>query len=144
MKKSKSIKEIAGDILLYFYARQRETGFALPDQINFGGIYSSQINYSGPENLKKISRKPADLYNAFRYLDEKHFIDFKTAHSSAADTFYNIRLSAQGIDIIEGVELNEQARRNFTINFNIKLADNINVDSLVKAQLGNLLKFGLT
>ena len=52
---------------------------------------------------------------------------------------FNFTVTAGGVDIIEGIERGEAERNNFYLTFNIKLADKINVESLVKNELGSIL-----
>ncbi|MEO6728524.1 MAG: hypothetical protein ABIM99_01245 [Candidatus Dojkabacteria bacterium] len=140
----KTIKELSGEILLYFYAKQREQGFSYDEIIRFEGIYTGKISYNGPEELNKISNNnSADIYNAMNYLNEKSFLSFKSSSDSGGDSIHSLKVSASGVDIIEGIERDNQARNDFTVNFNIKLAETMNVESLLKAELGSLLKFGL-
>jgi hypothetical protein len=56
---------------------------------------------------------------------------------------HGFRVTASGVDIIEGVERDVTAKQNFTINFNIKVADNITVESLIKNELGSIFKGSL-
>jgi hypothetical protein len=41
---------------------------------------------------------------------------------------------------VEGVERDNEAKEKFTINFNIKLADNVTVESLIKSEVGSIFK----
>ena len=56
---------------------------------------------------------------------------------------HGLRLTAYGVDIIEGIEKSDKEKEAFKINFNIKLAENINIESLIKAELGSLIKASL-
>lgn len=154
----KSIKTIAGDLLLFFYARQRKTG-TIEDIIEFQNDRYKEQFVGDPSELKgqelkansqlskgilEISEDSNNAYNALRYLKEKGFISWKKDRiSGVSEVFLNLRVSASGIDIIEGIERGENEKAQFNFFFNIKLADNIKVDSLIKLQLDSLIKASL-
>lgn len=147
------IKKIAGKILLYFYYIQRDDyaslhDFALSFQIRHlpDGVKSPLINNKDQEitqNLIKISGSDNNIYNGLMYLYEKGFINMSKQPDNTCDHILNITVSSIGIDIVEGIERGEEEKREFNINFNIKLADNINIESLIKAELGSLIKASL-
>lgn len=85
----------------------------------------------------------ADLYNALMYLSQKGFINLMANRSSAGDSLHDFSVTSGGIDIIEGIERGQAERNNFYITFNIKLADNINIESLLKNEIGSILKGSL-
>lgn len=139
------VKHIAGDLLLFFYDCQRKNGFAPKNVIRFGGVFEGKIdlqdNSEFGKQLLDVSRgSPADAYNALRYLEEKHFLAFGKSTDTAGDLLHGFHVTAFGVDIIEGIERGPEEKNEFHVTFNIKLADNINVDSLIKAELGSLLK----
>ena len=70
------------------------------------------------------------------YLKSKKLISFREDKDSSAITLWNIEVDATGIDIIEGVGHNKEATKEFNIAFNLKLADNITLDSLIKNEVG--------
>ena len=144
----KPIKEIAGEILLFFYALQRKNAFPIMEIVRFSGIHNNNISIGRGESsfikdLKNISSSASDIYNALRYLEEKRFIDFRESNDTGGDVFHSIRVTAYGVDIIEGIEREEEERKKFYITFNIKLAENINVESLIKTKLESLVKASL-
>lgn len=142
-----SIKKIAGDLLIYFYVRQRKRGFSDMSIIEFGsadelGVVADSSSLS-KEIVKITNNSATDAYNALRYLEEKGFVAFKEDKTNISDLFHNIRVTALGVDIIEGVERGEEERNDFHVTFNIKLAENINIESLIKNELGSLIKTSL-
>ena len=143
----KSIKKISGDVLLYLYSIQRKNGFPRDSILSFqrednGAKLSVSSNFE--KGIFKIaSDSSVDLYNAIRYLEEKSFIDFNDSRDTSGYCFINIRVTAFGVDIIEGIERDDEAKKEFNITFNIKIADNINIESLIKNELGSLVKLGL-
>lgn len=149
MSASIPIKQIAGDLLLFFYDYQRKNGFPPKSVVRFGGVFEGEIilRESGDleSRLLEISRgSSADAYNALRYLEEKSFLSFKESSDTGGDLFHGFRVTAYGVDIIEGIERGTEEKNNFHVTFNIKLADNVSIDSLIKAELGGLLKGFLT
>ena len=141
-----SIKKISGDILLYMYSVQRCEGFSnriLSFQRMDKGVKLSANSDFEKDIFKIADNSAVNLYNAIRYLEEKSFIDFNDSGDTGGDHFVNIHVTAFGVDIIEGIERDNEAREKFNITFNIKLADNINIESLIKNELSSLVKLGL-
>lgn len=146
------IKTIAGKILLYFYSVQRTEYAKLHDfSVSFQMRHFSNPDERSPkmersstnellENLLKISNRDNDIYNALLYLNGSGFIEMKESKDNVGIHLYNFQLSNHGIDIIEGIERGNDEKQIFNVTFNIKVADNVNVDSLVKAEVGSLLK----
>jgi len=141
----KPVKKIAGEILLYFYAKQRKIGFDSMEILHFSDWEDIKIVGQGQiaEDLPKIDKEAANIYNALQYLKEKNYLDFNASRSTGGDAMHNFKVTAWGMDIIEGVERDEAAKINFTVNFNIKLADNVTIESLIKNELGSIFKGSL-
>jgi hypothetical protein len=59
----KPIKTLAGEVLLYFYAKQRKLGFETLDIVSFMGWEDIQLNGDAAtsNDLLKISDSPADI-----------------------------------------------------------------------------------
>ena len=143
----KSIKKISGDLLLYFYALQRKNAFPIMEVLGFTGI-NDKIQIEDNSELTKgilniTNDSTEDAFNALRYLEKDGFISYKEERDSGGYYFHHIELNPKGIDIVEGIERDEIGKKEFHVNFNIKLADNINIDSLIKAELGSLIKNSL-
>lgn len=141
----KSVKSIAGEALLYFYIKQRKEGFGSMEILQFSDWDNITIAGQGriAEEISKLDDSPANIYNALTYLNEKGYLSFKLSRSTGGDSVHNFRVTASGVDIIEGVERDEAAKHNFTLNFNIKLADNVTIESLIKNELGSIFKGSL-
>lgn len=141
----KSTKKLSGELLLYFYAKQRQRGFNSHEIMRFTDWDNIKlVGQSGMEaEVAKLSSNYADLYNAILYLGEKGYLYFKQSRNSGGDMIHSFRVTAPGVDIIEGVERDTAAKQNFTVNFNIKVADNITVESLIKNELGSVFKGSL-
>ncbi|XOB41827.1 MAG: hypothetical protein ACKKMS_00285 [Candidatus Nealsonbacteria bacterium] len=147
------IKRIAGKILLYLYYIQRDDYAYLNDfllSFQMRGFLKGEKSpamdnreHKICKSLIEISRSDNDIYNALIYLHEKGFISMSRSQDNVSEQFLNIRVSSEGIDMIEGIERGEKERQEFHITFNIKLADNINIESLIKAELGSLIKASL-
>lgn len=141
------ITKIAGDLLLFFYARQRERGFSDDQVIEFGRAGDKGVvmdNSSLSNEIRKVCGESAiDTYNAICYLQENFFINYKESEDNVSKYIHSIRVIAPGINIIEDIERNDAGRDKFHVTFNIKLAENINVESLLKTELGGLIRVGL-
>ena len=134
------IQQISGDVLLLIYALQRqgETGDGIVSlDRRFTQFESSEF---GQKILAASGGKVIDAYEALRYLEEKGFLYFKESNDNMTFHFINMRVTAFGVDIVEGIEKGDAERKAFQMIFNIKLADNINVESLIKNELGSLVK----
>ncbi|MCD6410390.1 hypothetical protein J7K92_00375 [bacterium] len=140
----KPIKKIAGDILLLLYALQRKRGSLDAEIISFDRDMNSKAELEKSELGKKLLKVAAesitDVYNAMRYLEEGCFISFKESNDNMTYYFFNLRVTKSGIDIVEGIERGEKERKEFHITFNIKLADNVNLESLIKNEVGSFIK----
>jgi len=148
------IKKIAGRILLYFYLIQRNDYSKLCDLVlEFQMRHFSDKNEKSPkiihkdneivQNLLKIAGNDNNVYNALKYLENKGFIEMSKSSDNVNDNFLNFSVSSAGIDIIESIERGKEEKREFNIIFNIKVADNINIESLIKTELGSLIKASL-
>ena len=143
----KPIKKIAGDILLLLYAIQRERGSLDTEIISFDRDTKNKAELEksklGKKLLEITEGSIVDTYNAIRYLEEGYFLSFKESNDNMTYNFLNPRVTKIGIDIVEGIEQSEKERNEFYITFNIKLADNINLESLIKNEIGSLIKGSL-
>lgn len=141
------IKKIAGDLLLFFYAQQRKRGFPDENIIEFGNAENMGVVVKKSTSIEGIMTvckgSSTDAYNAIQYLREKSFIECNESDETNGILIYGIRVTAQGVDIVEGVERDKEGRDMFYITFNIKLADNINVESLIKNEVDAIFKLGL-
>lgn len=143
----KSIKKIAGDLLIYLYSFQRENAFSLEALVlNFNlenGVNMTDRSKFGEVVIKIADNSSNDAYNAFKYLFESGFINYKVSTETRSSSIYHINLTSAGIDIIEGIERGAKEKDKFNITFNIKLAETINIESLIKTELGSLIKTSL-
>ena len=92
------------------------------------------------EELKVLAGSDVNILNALNYLKEKGFIYFDNFPDNISLNFINFRIASPGIDIVEAVERGEDEQDRFTVNFNIKIENknNLNVESLIKTELGGL------
>ena len=138
------VKEIAGELLLYFYTQQRKNGFgSMMEIIRFNGwddITVSDTDGLAKDLLALCKGSAADLYGGLKYLEQNYFVDLKISRDSGGDSMHNFAVTSRGIDIIEGIERGQDERNNFYVTFNIKLADDINIESLIKNELGSMFK----
>lgn len=141
----KTIKEIAGDVLLYFYAKQRENIYTLEASLLDFDAQNSDIQLIGEGEFENSIRSLAvnsgnDVLNGIDYLLGKDFINCTKKSDNRGWLIHNITLTSTGVDIVEGIERGKSERNNFYMTFNIKLTDTINVESLLKAELGSIFK----
>lgn len=142
----KPIKTIAGELLLLMYTLYRNEAKLERVTIEF---YDQKADFSakGIDNLKEdiiqIAESPLNAYNGLKYLEESGFIHFDLNISNVWYLLYNLEVTASGIDIIEGIERGEQERDYFYLTFNIQVNNNVNIDSLIKAEIGSLIKAAL-
>jgi len=150
----KPIKTLAGKILLYFYSLQRNDYAKLYNLVlEFQMRHFVDKNEKSPKiinkdneivkNLLEISGNDNNVYNALIYLQDKGFIKMSRSPDNTNDNFLNFSVLSGGIDIIEGIERGKNERKQFNVIFNIKVADNINIESLIKTELSSLIKASL-
>jgi len=143
----KPIKKIAGEVLIYLYDRQRKEAFALSydAMLRFESV-NSQVVLHGAGKFEKVllhaaNSQASDAYNALDYLQGYSFIEFIASHASGGSvTMHNFHVLQPGIDIIEGIEQDDESRHSFNVTFNFKLADNINIEALIKNEVESLIK----
>lgn len=150
------IKKIAGEMLLYFYLLQRRDVSQLSDK-----ILSFQMRYFSPGraeegpllndrnatilNIVEFEQyRDADLLNSLTYLGDCGLIDVSDSQGTVDHTFLNIRVTARGIDLIEGIERGEKEKTEFNVTFNFNVSNNVTVESLLRTELGSLFKLSLT
>lgn len=155
MSELKTIKTIAGEVLLYFYWLQRRDLAKLSDAILSFQLrhFPKESGQVGPvlqrrtesilsiEELKKYT--DADLFNALAYLNDHGLIEYNASPTNTDTSFINLRVTSSGIDIIEGIERGQDERSQFNVVFNFNLTNNVTVESLLKAELGSLVKASL-
>lgn len=81
-----------------------------------------------------------DIYNSLVYLKGHRLIDYNKMGDTGSENFAGFKVTSNGVDIIEGIERTEEQKRQFNIIFNLKLADNISIDSLIKNEIGSIFK----
>lgn len=140
-----TIKETAGKIILYFYQLQRTVPASMPyRQIGFIDKTSGSVSMTSDKkwltkDLLDICSQPSDVYNAFMFLIDKGFVRSLERTATGKRVYVGIRVTADGIDTIEGVERGEEGRQNFTNTFNIAIERDTSVDELIKENLSRLL-----
>lgn len=152
MSELKAVKTISGELLIYFYWLQRSDITKLSDS-----ILSFQLRHlpeelagNGPVitrredtilSIDKLSQyNDGDLFQALRYLHDYGLVEFNESPSNMDVSLLNIRVTASGIDIVEGIERGNDAVQNFNITFNFNLNNDITIENLVKAELGSIFK----
>lgn len=85
-----------------------------------------------------ISSNKFDIIQSIKYLGDKNLLDFRNDGDNVSGIFLNIILTHKGIDIIENIDRGIKEKQEFNIIFNIKVENHMNVESLLKAQLGSL------
>ena len=150
----KPIKTIAGEILLYFYLLQRK---------NITDLNLAMLHFSfkrNPNNQVDGMEMPGrdktilkdekfegysdvDIFNALMYLSDSYLIDYKESKSTAGSHLHQLKITASGINIIEGIERGEEEKREFNVTFNFNVQNNVTLESLLKAEFGSIFKASL-
>lgn len=136
-----TIKETAGKVLLYFYKLQRATPLTMPHrQVGFitkkeGGLALTSDKVWLTKDLLGINPAAVDILNAITFLRDKEFIQSNERVAASARIYMGAQLTDKGIDIIEGIERGREGKRDFDLTFNIKVEDNMDVDSFIKENL---------
>lgn len=142
-----SIKQTAGKILLALYALQRENPVKL-EQSQIVFQLQGTVTLNGDDWLIKIlhdiNTNDSDLYNSINYLLNKSLVIRKNSTGAmGAITLRGISLTDVGIDVIEGIEQGEEPQKVIKSLFNFTLSPKVTVDSLVKAEVGNIVGIGV-
>lgn len=138
-----TVKETAGKLLLYFYQLQRTA----PLQVRVRQIVFSN---DGPasrlsvmadkrwlvSDLQSLSSSAEDLMNGMHYLKDNGFIRTSERSSSEKRAYTGFELTAQGIALIEGVELDSSGVAAFNQAFNLDLGSETKVANLTNSLLG--------
>ena len=134
-----TIQETAQKILLIFYMRYTTQGFITEEVMQFE--YDDKWVLDTDDELLKSALNdeigsPILIKNALQYLEDKRLISFKTRGLVSGDfVAHMFNLTSNGVDMIEGVGGAGNTRDIYQNTFNVKLADNINVESLLKNEL---------
>jgi len=128
--------------LLVIYVLQRIRGDVVGEKrikfevLNHYNIIHDTVFIS---KLKEIGIFDIDIYNSLQYLKEKGYIIFSETFDSdkynSPHIIQNIRVTANGIDIIENISQDKDSRDKFSYTFNIKMADTVTIDSLIKNEI---------
>lgn len=142
-----SIKQTAGRILLSLYVIQLDNPTEL-EQASVVFQSSSNIELDTDEWLENILHSINDndaiLYNAFNYLLEKGLIAKKNSKGLMSGLLLiGLHITASGIDIIEGIEQGEEPQKIVKSLFNFNFSSKVTIDSLVKAEVGNIVGVGV-
>lgn len=150
----KPIKTIAGEILLYFYFLQRKNITDLNMEIfsflfkrtsenTLDGVVIPDRDKTFFNNEKFSEYTDVDIFNALTYLSDSYFITYSESKTTAGSHIHNMKVTARGIDLIEGIERGQEEKKEFNITFNFNVKNNITVESLLKAELGSIIKASL-
>lgn len=132
-------------MLLYFYQLQRTTPLAMPQrQLGFvdkkeSGVLMSSDKKWLTKDLQTINASAADIYNAFRFLLDRKYIESVDRNASGAKIFVGIHVAFRGVDIIESVENGPQGQEQFANAFNMPVPSDGGVEGLIKDALRALL-----
>lgn len=141
----KQINQFAGDILLLLYGLQVKNGFLDRRGISFH-LNSEKLRIIEGSTLVDPVLNLTDnsvpaAYGAMKYLIEEKLVSYEKGLGSGRRIIYrNLSVTSKGVKLIEDVGKGEAERKQFNLIFNIKLADKITVESLLKAELGSLFK----
>lgn len=143
-----TIKETAGKILLVLYFMQVDNPSKLEyEQVIFRTTSKPKLDTSSKlkTTLHEINSDDAALYNGFRYLLDKGIIAKRNTKDAMGAMFLiGPHLTSEGIDLVESVEQGEESQKvvKALFNFNFKFSPTMKVDSLVKAEVGNIVGIG--
>jgi len=143
----KLIKTIAGEILLYLYWIQRKDYNRINDIILEFNLYrpvDGEILVRRNESIFSINKfiecSDNDLYNAIIYLRDSQLIEYNESKDNCGVNMASFEVTSNGVDLIEGIERGEKEKRDFNIIFNFNITNDITVESLLKMELGSLIK----
>lgn len=140
------IKQISGKILLALYVVQLDNPIKLERaQIVFQNESKPKLEADGwlKNILHEISDNDAMLYNSFNYLLSKGLVANKNTKGIMGGLLLlGLHITDIGIDIIEGVDQGSTEQKVVKSLFNFNFNTNVTLDSLLKAEVGNIVGIG--
>lgn len=141
-----TIKQTAGKILLSLYVVQLDN----PVKLERGRIvfkHSSRPKLEADSWLKEVLHSITEndtlLLNAFNYLLDKGLIANKNSKGIMGGLLLlGLHLTDTGIDVVEGVEQGTEGQKIVKSLFSFNFNANISLDSLLKAEVGNIVGVG--
>lgn len=134
-----TVQEASQKVLLIFYKRHTTQGFITNEIMEFeqnDGWTISFVDEVLRIALEEEVSSPIAIKNSLEYLRGKGLISFMVEGlMNESFSAYYFSLTANGIDMIEGVGGTGNMRVTYQNTFNVKLADNVNVESLLKTEL---------
>lgn len=141
-----TIKQAAGKVLFSLYVFQLNNPVKLEhSQVIFQHSSRPRLDADNwlKEALHSITDNDALLFNAFNYLLNKGLIANKnTKGIMGGMLLLGLHLTDTGVDVIEGVEQGIAERKVVKSLFNFNFKANISLDSLIKAEVGNVVGVG--
>lgn len=143
-----TIKETAGKILLVLYSLHSSNPVELEGkQVIFRAPLKPKLETDSKFKamLHEISPEDALLYNAFNYLLDRGLIAKRnTKGVMGGMLLIGLHLTYEGVDLIESVEQGEEAQKvvKSLFNFSFNFSPTMKVDTLVKAEVGNIVGVG--
>lgn len=141
-----TIKETAGKILLYFYQLQRTVPSSMQHrQIGFvdrknGSVAMTTDKKWLTKDLQDINPSSSDIFNAFTFLFSKGFIQSRERATTGTRIFIGPHVTHLGIDVVEGIEGDQEDRRRFSSTFNIQVSEDADIDRVIKNNLSKLVE----
>lgn len=141
------VNHAAGKILLALYVLQLENVVKLGKaRLQFTSPQKSKLEGDTwlKDILRQINADDSMIHNALNYLlDEGLIHNFSTRDVGPYSILlYGIRVSSKGIRIVENIEKGDEQRKVVKSLFSFNFSNNVTVDSLVKAEVGNIVGIG--
>lgn len=143
-KRKITIKETAGKMLLYFYQLQRTVPMSMPRrQLGFIDKPDGDILFAGDKqwltkDMRAINPSSIDILNAYTFLVEKKIIESSERIAKDKRIYVGVHVTAEGVDLVEGIEQGKDGQSNFMRMFNIAMKSNVDVERLIKDNLKGL------
>lgn len=95
----------------------------------------------GSENIVESTRWDNErVFNAIKYLEQEGLIDYSDDNVLMSGERISLRCSSNGINIIENAR---ESQQKYGIKFEVNFITNINLESLIKADIGSIFKVSL-
>ena len=141
-----SIKHTSGKILLALYVVQLDNPVKLErTDIVFDTANKPKLRTDTwlKEILHSISDNDAMLYNSFNYLLSKGLIANKNTKGIMGGLLLlGLHITDMGVDIVEGFDQGPAEQKVVKSLFNFSFSTNVTLDSLLKAEVGNIVGIG--
>ncbi len=135
------------------YLLQRQDVGKLKSSIVSFRIWHLPVGQSAPQlenrsstifNIDEFNKySDGDIYNALVYLFDSGLIFYNDSQENTGSNLMNLRVTSDGVDMVENIDKGSEEKRQFNITFNFNITNEMTFESLLKAEFGSIFKASL-